>query len=107
MKLPIPIFVATILLGAHPDRALVPRFEQCVDPATTAKALARIQLNNGRDLSAARLVKLWPDALDEEKCATDGALGCRILETRDRTNNGDWGCGEAFVFKSERGKDGL
>jgi hypothetical protein len=107
MRLPVSIFVVTILLSAQTHGALIPQSERCVAPATTAKALERIQLHNWRDLSAERLTKLWPGALDEEKCKTDDALDCRMLETRDRSKDGAWGCGEAFVFRSEGRKDGL
>jgi hypothetical protein len=101
MRTTLPIVLATVFICAPSQTSRAVRLQGCADPATTAAALEKIQRNAWRQLSGTRVAKLWPNFLEEEKCKTDDGSDCRILRTHDRTKDRDFGCGEAFAFRTD------
>ena len=67
-------------------------------------ALAKIQRNKWRDVSAERIQTFWPFPFDELKCESE--KGCRMLVSKSRVINGHCECCEAFVFDIERNESG-
>lgn len=79
------------------------RLEGCSEPGTLATALRTLRNSDWKDMSVARLQKLWPTRLRPLEC---DERSCSSIVDEGRIISGEFECGEVFDFKVTQKDDG-
>jgi hypothetical protein len=104
MKLQTLLAAILLLTIAKANPSPEARLIGCPDPNKIADALAKVQQNNWRTISAQQVLSIWPSRFDELACESE--KGCRLLVSKDRIIGGHCECCEAFTFDVNENQGG-
>jgi hypothetical protein len=90
------IVICFIALTCLTQPAMAQRLEGCSDPRSIATALRKLEKNDWKDMSFARLSKLWPTRLRPLDC--DEKKACSSVVSEGRIISGEIECAEVFDF---------
>jgi hypothetical protein len=105
----LPVFCVTVVLlfglaGDMIGQTAEPRLEGCPAPAAIAAGLRALRDMDWRDVSVARVQKMWPTPIRALEC--EDAKACSSMIHEGRIINNEIECAEVFNFDITRNEDG-